>query len=143
MTADPTLLKHELIADDWKGLSDQGYAIKQPSPDQIEQAVRELNGDNKTLVPVGIGGEAHLAVGGGADGQYVVYATFDNQTFHNLLGHADEAGTVLLNVGGQEGEYPANTVVGIDVALVAVKSFSRDRGLDPSLNWREEQRWAN
>lgn len=119
-------------------LLDQGRTIKNPSLDQVEQAIRALNGGNRTIVTVAIGRDAHLAVGGGSDDRYVVYATFDNVTFHNLQGQRTENGTVLLNVGGQEGEYPAKTIVEIEVALTAARSFSRNARLDPSLNWVEE-----
>jgi len=56
--------------------------LPNPRWTDIELAIRQLNGDDRTLVSFGSGTPAsHMAIGGGRDGKYIVYATHDNITF--------------------------------------------------------------
>ena len=57
------------------------------------------------------GGEWHLVVGGGSANRYVVYMTFDNMSFLNLLSRDKADQTVTLFVGGQDSLFPDNAVV--------------------------------
>lgn len=77
-------------------------------------------------------GEQHLAVGGGS-GRYVVYATFDNCDFLNLLAATVDDGSVLLNAGGQEGDYSARQIVDLTQAEKAARAFFAGLRLDPRL----------
>ncbi len=83
------------------------------------------------------GGEWHLAVGGGSSNRYVVYMTFDNMSFLNLLSRDEADRTVTLFVGGQDGLYPDNTVVDITLALRAAKAFAETGQADPSCKWSQ------
>ena len=78
-----------------------------------------------------------MAVGGG-DERFVVYATSDNEEFHNLIGSGDPNRTSSLFVGGQEGDYPAHTIVDIDQALAAAKTFAETGKLDAELRWESQ-----
>ena len=127
-----------LYADRWDGVIDKGTEIKSPSVADIERAVHTLDGEEYTLVTVEAEGETHLAVGGGIAGRYVVYATFDNMTFHNLLGPGDKSDTVYLTAGGQEGDYPGNSIVDLETALAAALTFAESGKLDPRLTWEED-----
>ena len=44
-------------------------------------------------------------------------------------------GVVLLNAGGQEGDYPAKQIVSLDQALAAGREFFDKRRLDPAQTW--------
>jgi hypothetical protein len=44
----------------------------------IETAIRELDGQRKTLVTLETDDKTHLAIGGGNENNYIVYATFDS-----------------------------------------------------------------
>jgi hypothetical protein len=101
----------------------------------VEEHVRSLNGDRRTLVTL-IGGEAHLAVGGG-DAGFVVYATFDNETFHTLVSPDAAAGEVEVVAGGQPGVYERRQVVSLEMALRAAKAFAETGTLAPGLTWVE------
>jgi hypothetical protein len=77
-----------------------------------------------------------LAVGGGANGQYVVYATFDNVRFFTLMAPEQPDFKVLLCVGGQEGDYSRNIVVDLPAALAAAKCFAETGQINSTLQWR-------
>jgi Immunity protein Imm1 len=81
-------------------------------------------------------GEAHLAVGGGADGQYIVFATFDNKRFFTLMAPRQSDSKVLLCVGGQEGEYSKESVVDLSAALAAAESFAETGQMNLALRWQ-------
>jgi immunity protein Imm1 of predicted polymorphic toxin system len=109
--------------------------VPAPSRQQIEAAIRALDGKRRTMVTLGGDGESHLTVGGGSPNRYVVYMTFDNMEFLNLMSHDRADKTVTLFVGGQDGPFPDNTVVDITLALRAAKAFAETGQPDPSCKW--------
>jgi hypothetical protein len=128
----------DLSEDRWDGFIEKGTLIQSPTLADIERAVHKLDGEEYTLITMGAEGETHLAVGGGSAGRYVVYATFDNMAFHNLLGPGDKSDTVYLTAGGQEGDYPGNTIVDRETALAAALTFAESGELDPRFTWEED-----
>lgn len=126
-----------MVTDEWDGARNDECEVEFPSLDQVEQAVKHLDAERHSLVTLEAGGEAHMAIGGGG-GRFIVYATFDNETFHNLLAGGDSEQMVTLFVGGQDGEYPAKTVVSEEAALTAAKTFAESGKLDPALSWEEQ-----
>jgi hypothetical protein len=81
--------------------------------------------------------EEHFSVGGGG-GRYVAYATFDNEEFWSLLRPEPAGGVILLNAGGQEGDYPAREVVSLEQARAAGRAFFLEQSLDPSQQWAKK-----
>jgi hypothetical protein len=92
--------------DHGRGGHHETRTISNPSLERIEEAIGKLDGDRTTLVMLGTGSQAHMALGGGKD-TYIVYVTFDNETFDSVSTPAGDD-QIKLVVGGQEGEYPAN-----------------------------------
>jgi hypothetical protein len=123
--------------DNWRGVLNDEWHVDDPSWDDVSHAIQRLDAETLTIVTIQGPGEQHLAVGGGA-GRYVVYATFDGCDFFNLLTVACDGGMVLLNAGGQEGDYPARQIVDVDQARAAAKAFFVGRQLEPSLRWEQQ-----
>jgi hypothetical protein len=106
---------------------------------QIEAAIRELDAKSKTLVTLGVDDETYMTIGGGGAGKYVVSATFDNMSFHNLVDLSKPDETQKLIVGGQEGIYPAKVCVDLLPCLVAARTFAESGKLDTLLDWQEDE----
>jgi immunity protein Imm1 of predicted polymorphic toxin system len=107
-----------------------------PSWNDIETAIRGLDGQTRTMVVLGIGNPVpHMGIGGGTNGQYILYETPDNLTFHNLINPNADQSKVRLIAGGQESEYRAKLCVGLAEVLRAAKSYAESGQLDPTLNW--------
>jgi hypothetical protein len=68
---------------------------------------------------------------------YVVYATFNNETFYSLLNPKMSEGSVNLMVGKQLGDYPAKTCVDLSEALQAAEVFAETGQLAETLVWEE------
>jgi hypothetical protein len=67
--------------------------LPNPRWTDIEVAIRQLNVDDRTLVSFGSGTAVpHMAIGGGRDGRYIVYATHDNITFYKLCHASSSSG---------------------------------------------------
>jgi hypothetical protein len=90
--------------------------VENPSWKNIEAAINALDGKHRSVVSIGGEGEAHMSIGGGDCGQYVVYATFDNANFFTLLSLDQSEGKLLLFVAGQEGNYEKKIVVDLQSA---------------------------
>lgn len=103
----------------------------------IEAAIRRLDADSCSLVVLGIGDPPvpHMAIGGGDQGRYVVYATNDNLTFYKAVNPKAGIGKCDLVAGGQLGSYDLRLCVGLDEALRAAKAYAETGSLDRSLTW--------
>ena len=124
--------------EDWMGNQNRSCVEQAHSWQGIESAIRELDGHHKTLVTLETGSETHMAVGGG-QGKYVVYLTFDNESFHYLLDPSKSDIEESMIVGGQEGVYPAKSCVDLNTTLKAAKAFAELGAMEESVLWEKDQ----
>jgi len=127
----------EMFADSCEGIEPSGAILLHPSWEDIETAILKLNGESYTIVRLQGQDEGHMAVGGGAHGRYIVYATFDNEEFFNLVSADKAIGSVPLSIGGQEQHIPMETVVEVALVFKAAKTFVELGELEPSLQWKK------
>lgn len=127
-----------IIGDRWRGTTNDEWIVENPTRDQPALAIRQLDTRVHTLVMAMGAEEQHLGVGGG-NGRFVVYATFDSNTFWNLTCADTAYGNVLLNAGGQDGHYPSNLVVDAALAEEAATTFLETFGLAPTGHWRQQR----
>jgi hypothetical protein len=100
---------------------------------KIEEAIKSLDGHRKTLVTLEANDDIHMAIGGGTH-KFVVYATFDNETFHDLVDLSQSTLSETLVVGGQQSIYPAKQCVDLNTALKATKTFAEFGELEKSVS---------
>ncbi|MEG4323233.1 MULTISPECIES: Imm1 family immunity protein [unclassified Microcoleus] len=131
-----------LSAENWVGNQDECELIESPTWNQIEKALRDLNGKTKTLVTLGADDESYMSIGGGESGKYIVNITFDNVSFYNLVEPSKPDAIEKLVVGGQEGNYSAKMCVNLETALLAAQTFTASGELQRSLSWEEEKELA-
>jgi hypothetical protein len=118
--------------------------IAHPDWARIEAAIRALDGDARTDVVLGASNEnpadtPHMMIGGGNEGRYIVYATYDGRRLFDLLrsdaGSESDDEDMRVVAGGQEGIFSASNVVDLATALAAARAFALDGELAPGLNW--------
>lgn len=126
-----------LTTDDWEGVHANARHVDDPAWSDVEAAVRALNGRNHTQVVVQRDDGSNISVGGG-DGRYNVCITTDDDRFLTVVDREREDGIEELVAGGQLGEYPAQTVVGPEPTLRAVKTFFENGTADDGIDWLEE-----
>jgi hypothetical protein len=129
----------DLSVEKWVGNRNEGDFIENPDWSQIETAIRELDGNSKTLVTLGADDETYMTIGGGESGKYVVSVTFDNISFHSLVDLSKPDETEKLVVGGQKGIYPAKMCVDLLRCLLAARTFAEIGKLDELLSWQEDE----
>lgn len=127
-----------LSIEKWVSNKNESEFIEKPSWNQIESAIRELDGKNKTLVTLGVNEDTYMMIEGGESRKYVVSVTFDNLSFHNLVALSKSDTTEKLVVGGQEGIYPAKICVDLLPCLLAARTFTEAGELDPLVSWQED-----
>lgn len=112
-------------------LSDLGRQIDNPTWDEVEAAIRALDGRDRNdiyLVPRIADPETFLGVGGGG-GRYLVTGIIASERFPTVvkeLGRGakrHEGERELLVVGGQEGDYPRRWIIDLETALRAARAF--------------------
>jgi hypothetical protein len=127
----------KILGDCWKGELNHEWSVDDAAEGDLDRALERLDARTYTIVTIQGDGEQHLTVGGGA-GQFVVYATFDNDEFWNLVRPESATGVVWLNAGGQEGDFPAAQVVAKEQAQAAGRIFLNSGRLDPSQQWQKQ-----
>jgi immunity protein Imm1 of predicted polymorphic toxin system len=128
---------HNLIVTRLGGPQDDNpNEIIEPSWEDIEAALRKLDGESCSLVVLGIGDPPvpHMAIGGG-NGKYIVYATADNAVFHKAMNTRAPDRKCSIVAGGQRGMYDLRMCVTFDQALRAAETYALTGTLDPSLSW--------
>ena len=110
----------------WDGNKSTTRNIEKPMWKEVEQAIRGLNGLNRSdvyLTPDPHEPETFLGVGGGPE-HFLVTGSVNGETFPTLMNAGPmNAGEVALTVGGQSAEYPANWIHNISAVLVATKVY--------------------
>jgi hypothetical protein len=129
---------NRIVTDKWSGLLCDEDEIHAPTVDDLDRVIEELDAKTHTLVSLYGESGAYLSIGGGA-GQYVAYASTSDEQLWNLLSDSDDRnGIVLLNAGGQEGDFPARQVVDKVLALQAARVFFGTGKLDFALRWEKQ-----
>lgn len=119
---------------------DEGYEeheLHAPTPDEVTARIAALNGSDHTLVTV-YRDSAHLTVGGSAAEGLVVYCTFDNEVFWQVVVDGDPAATITVVAGGQAGAYAATHVATLGYATTAASDFLELGELASGLRWDAE-----
>ncbi|MBC6479708.1 MAG: hypothetical protein GDA56_19925 [Hormoscilla sp. GM7CHS1pb] len=132
----------DLSVEKWVGPLDEGHLIENPTWQQIESAICELDGKTKTLVTLGADEETYMTIGGGEGGKYIVSVTFDNIDFYNSVDRSLGSKMEKLVVGGQLGNYPAKISVDLQTALLAAQTFARSGELEESVTWENSESLA-
>jgi hypothetical protein len=126
-----------LSEEDQTETKDEIILIENPSWEQIEKAIRNLDGEHKTIVTLEASDEIHMAIGGGPE-QYIVYATFRDMEFYTLVDLSKPEGREMLVTGGQEGDYPSKQCVDLNTTLSAAKTFAELGALENSVSWEKD-----
>jgi hypothetical protein len=79
-----------------------------------------------------------MSIGGGL-GKYLVYVTFDNEVFSHVVDLSKPDTDERLNIGGQEGFYPAKLCVNLAMTLKAAKTFSEVGTMTKSVVWEQDK----
>jgi hypothetical protein len=127
----------EMFADSWDGIEQSGTILSNPSWEDVDAAIRKLNGKKFTIVRLQGKDEAHMAIVGGAHGRYIVYATFNNEEFFNLVSAEKATGSILFFIGGREQDLPMETVVDVDLVFKAVTTFVECGEFESNLQWKK------
>lgn len=112
------------------------HQIERPSLEEVTTAVQRLDGKTRTLVTLKVSDDHHMAVGGGG-GHYIVYMTFNNMQFKNLIISGKSGPKIILTCGGQEGDFAPKQCVDLETAKRAAETFALTGQPDPKLMWED------
>jgi Immunity protein Imm1 len=123
--------------ENWESDRNNGLLKEAKEWTEVETAIRELDGHQRTLVTLETESEAHMSIGGG-NGRYFVYTTFDNENFNYLVNRANSDQTETLVIGGQSGIYPTKSCVDLTTTIKAAKAFAELGTMERSVSWERE-----
>ena len=125
------------VADEWSGVHCGETEYEDISWSDLQKLINRLDARKYTMVIISPGEDNNLTIGGGG-GQYVVVATTNGDRFFEVSRDLPgEKSTVLLNVGGQEGDYPAEMIVDEVTATACAMTYLRSGTMDDRFTWRE------
>jgi hypothetical protein len=105
---------------------------------EIEAAIRSLDGARNTLVIVELSSGKTFTAGGGPTRLVAEIAENDTDRWA-LVDPSPARGTTDLVVGGQLVDYPARLCVDVSTVLTAIQTFVTENGTrHPNLNWSVE-----
>src|SRR5689334_10277951 len=101
---------NRMTIDRWNGTFCTEDEIRAPSITDIDQIIDKLDAKSRTLACLYGQDGSCLCIGGGA-GRYVVYASNKSEFWNLLVNGPEEKGVIMVNAGGQEGDFPARQVI--------------------------------
>jgi hypothetical protein len=110
--------------------------INNPSVEQVEEAVRSLNGKSRSCLGLHIDEDHYLAVGGGGGGHYVVQFFPDMFRLINSNVSANSDREIRLVVD-QKGWFSEKECVPTELALQAARHYALTGQMDKDLNWEQ------
>lgn len=137
MTSSPVLAADavRLERDRWQDGRAERRWHDDPTPDQIEAAVRALDQRTRTEVVLTGHDDQYLAVEGG-NGRYLVQLGSDVDDDRIVVRSVGaEPGDEVVVAAGQPRRVARRDVVDLDTALRAVRSFAQNGRPDPTLHW--------
>ena len=124
-----------LTITEWNGVSNEDTEIESPAWEDIEHAIRKLDGTGRYDVWLSVEDECWVGIGGG-DGQYLVSGGFGEERFPTLVDKSrPSTPEVALTIGGQTGDYPGNYIHGLADALRAARDFYENDGFGTGVEW--------
>lgn len=126
-----------LIADEGSGLNSRESNLDDFTWADVARLIKRLDARKYTTVSLKVDENNHLTVGGG-NGRFIVTVTAEGDRFFDLVHPAPtDKSSIRLNVGGQEGEYPADQVVDEDTAVACAMTYLKSSKMDERFVWRE------
>lgn len=127
-----------VISDEWSGVNSCETTLKDPTWADVARLIKRLDARKHTLVSLKINENNHLTVGGGKN-QFIVSVTANGDRFFDAIcpTRADARAPVRLNVGGQEGEYPADQILDENTAVACAMTYLESGEMDERFKWRE------
>ncbi len=116
---------------------------KNPTWEQIENAIRRMDRQELSLVLLGHAKDSpYMAIGGGYDEEretnpqlFICCVTDPDLSNHTLIDPSKGVEQVYVVTGGQEGDFPARMAVSLELVLRAARAFAERGELTPSLHW--------
>lgn len=129
----------KLYTDYWQGVKELGEEIDNPSWEKVKSAINLLNQKERTQVVLKREDWSNISIGGG-NGKYHVCLTTPDEQFFVLNDPVKEdiKSTEELVVGGQVGDYPAISIVSLNLVIEAVKFYFENGRINKELSWTEE-----
>lgn len=126
-----------LALSNWDGGTPHEAFVESPDWDTIEDAILSLDGDrHEDLLLEHIEERVFMAIGGGMDGRYVAFATYDGSLVADAVDPHAPASSTGVVVGRRLGECPGALALGLEQVLAAARTFSDDGTLTIDLDWR-------
>lgn len=123
--------------DEWSGVHSKESSLRDATWADIARLIQRLDARKHTIVTVSADEDNYLMVGGG-NGKFVVTVTQGGDRFFDLIrSEPINVSIVRMNVGGQEGEYPADQVVDENAAVACAMTYLKGGKLDERFTWRE------
>lgn len=128
----------KIIYDIWDNMDCDEAIIIFPTCDDVKKIIKLLDEKRYTLMSLYGDDGSYISIGGG-NGKYVVYVSTTDNSLWNLLSKDNDKKTILLNIGGQKGDFFPYQIVNKEDVLQAACIFFESGRLDLSLHWEKQK----
>lgn len=117
---------------------DDDEGVTEPSWTDVSRAIDRLGEPDCTMIV--LAGEQelpHLCIGGGRQGQYILYV-MHSEGLYTAVDPAAGEEPVTIVTGGEAREFPSRMCIGEAEVLRAAKRFFESGDLEKSVAWSDE-----
>ena len=132
-------MKNPFVREMWGPADDDEEGSMEPTWQQVTDAIDRLGEEGSSmLLLAGEEDVPHLCIGGGEDGQYILYVTHADGKFYSAVDPKGGDEPVQVRTGGEVREFPARLCVGEATVLRAARTFFETGELDKTVAWSDE-----
>jgi len=121
-----------LTCDYWKDVVNEETIIHRPNWSEVENAINRLDGKLYTLIVLDNGKGLNLFIGGSSS---TIIVALSSSSEHLIMHCGDDRTTILVNVGGQIGDYRKRNIISLEHAKDVAKAFFEGSDIRSIQQW--------
>jgi hypothetical protein len=127
----------ELVRDFWLANTVVPESTANPAWEEVEIALRALDGEFRTEVDL-VGAAGTFSGGGGPGGYVAIFTRSDTDESYTLRAGLPGEDPVELVVAGQLGLFARDSVIQLETMIMAARTFFDSEKLPTSMGWTRD-----
>ncbi|WP_204101856.1 MULTISPECIES: hypothetical protein [Spirulina sp. CCY15215] len=128
----------EICEENWIGLVDKGLPYQCNELNQVKDAIKRLDGVEKTMLILSVDDDVYMTIAGGNNGRYICEITNEREDsmFALLSTSKNPVSKVAIVAGKQEGLYDSSLCLSLNEVFEASEFFCIYGKKNPNQCWK-------
>ena len=128
----------KIYEENWIGVTNGGKEYDCENINQVKTAIKNLNGNNKTMIELIVNEKLFLTIAGGNQGRYICYLTNENHIYNLVNLTKADGKQIEIVTGGQLGLYESKICLNINNIIKAADFFCDNADMNPNQHWEKD-----